>query len=63
MTASFFWLLATIAAALLIPALFLAWVFETRDERVRRLARSGWSQRRIADHMGITRYRVQRALA
>ena len=31
--------------------------------RTRRLSRSGWSQRRIAEHLGVTRYRVRLALA
>ena len=53
----------TLLALLIIPVLFLAWVFETQPERIHRLHRSGWSQRRIADHLGITRHRVRCALA
>jgi len=36
---------------------------ESPDFKVRRLRRSGLSQRAIAAHMGITRYQVRRALA
>jgi hypothetical protein len=55
--------LATLLALLIIPVLLLAWVFETRPERIHRLHRSGWSQRQIANHLGISRYRVRCALA
>jgi DNA-binding CsgD family transcriptional regulator len=33
------------------------------EQRTKRLASYGWSQRRIADHLHITRYRVRMALA
>jgi hypothetical protein len=36
---------------------------ESPDFKVRRLSRSGLSQRAIAAQMGITRYQVRRALA
>lgn len=56
-------LLALCLAALLLPLLLLLWATESTEARTRRLSRSGWSQRRIADHLGVTRYRVRLALA
>jgi hypothetical protein len=60
MTTSF---LALCLAALLLPALVLLWATESTEQRARRLSCSGWSQRRIAEHLGVTRYRVRLALA
>jgi hypothetical protein len=48
-----------ILALLLLPVLFLAWLTEGNRERAQRLRRAGWSQQRIADHLGVTRYRVR----
>lgn len=56
-------ILALVLAALLLPLLVLLWATESTEGRARRLSRSGWSQRRIAEHMGVTRYRVRLALA
>jgi hypothetical protein len=53
-----FWLLLPLTIALAV----LTWLMETRDERIRRWHRSGRSQVAIAQHMGITRYRVRKAL-
>ena len=55
-------LLALVLAALLLPLLVLLWATESTEGRTRRLSRSGWSQRRIAEHLGVTRYRVRLAL-
>jgi hypothetical protein len=55
--------LALCLAALLLPVLVLLWATESTEGRTRRLSRSGWSQRRIAEHLGVTRYRVRLALA
>lgn len=55
--------LALVLAALLLPLLVLLWATESTEGRARRLSRSGWSQRRIASHLGVTRYRVRLALA
>ncbi len=52
-------LLLWAVALLLLPVLLLAWATESSSERARRLRRSGWSQQRIADHLGVTRYRVR----
>lgn len=41
----------------------IAWALESEAERVHRLRRSGWSQQRIAGHLGITRYRCRKILA
>jgi hypothetical protein len=54
-----FWLLLPLTIALAV----LTWLTETRDERIRRLHRSGRSQAAVARHMGITRHRVRKALA
>jgi hypothetical protein len=56
-------ILALCLAALLLPLLVLLWATESTEARTRRLSRSGWSQRRIAEHLGVTRYRVRLALA
>ena len=55
--------LAIALVALLLPVLVILWASESTEGRARRLSRSGWSQRRIAEHLGITRYRVRLALA
>jgi hypothetical protein len=44
---------------LLFPVLLLAHLTESNHERAQRLRRSGWSQQRITDHLGLTRYRVR----
>jgi hypothetical protein len=56
-------ILALALAALLLPVLVFLWAIESTEARTRRLSRSGWSQRRIAAHLGVTRYRVRLALA
>ena len=55
--------LAIIIALLLLPLVILLWATESTEQRAKRLRSYGWSQRRIADHMRITRYRVRLALA
>ena len=52
--------IALILALLMLPLVVLLWATETTEERATRLRRSGWTQRRIAEHMGISRSRVQR---
>ena len=46
-------------ALLLLPIIILLWATESTDQRVKRLRGYGWSQRRIAEHMGLSRYRVR----
>jgi len=55
--------LALLIAALLLPLLIILWATESIPERAIRLRSNGWSQQRIADHMGISRYRVRMVLA
>ena len=55
--------LAIIAALLLLPLLILLWATESRPQRARRLRSYGWTQQRIADHLGVSRTTVRRALA
>jgi len=50
-------------ALLLMPVLFLAWAFESDQERARRWRRSGLSQQRIAERLGCSRWRVRQMLA
>ena len=50
---------ALIAALLLLPIIILLWATESTEQRVKRLRSYGWSQRRIAEHMGLSRYRVR----
>ena len=51
--------LALIAALLLLPIIILLWATESTEQRVKRLRGYGWSQRRIAEHMGLSRYKVR----
>ena len=51
--------LALIAALLLLPIIILLWATESTEQRVKRLRSYGWTQRRIAKHMGLSRYRVR----
>ena len=55
--------LALIAALLLLPLAILLWATESTEQRAKRLRSYGWTQRRIADHMRISRYRVRLVLA
>jgi hypothetical protein len=52
---------------LLLPLLLLVaivdWLTASTDRRVRVLARTGLSQRQVADRLNLTRYRVRKALA
>lgn len=54
--------LALIVAALLLPLLILLWATESRQQRARRLRAYGWSQQRIADHLGVSRTTARRLL-
>jgi hypothetical protein len=54
--------LAAIAALLLLPLLILLWATESRPQRARRLRSYGWSQQRIADHLGVSRSTARRLL-
>jgi hypothetical protein len=51
---------ACAAVLLLLPILILLWATESTEQRARRLRSYGWTQRRIAEHMRISRSRVQR---
>jgi hypothetical protein len=54
--------LALLLAALLLPLLVLLWASESRLQRARRLRSYGWSQQRIADHLGCSRSTARRLL-
>jgi hypothetical protein len=56
-------ILAALLAALIIPVLFLAWLTESRTERIQRRARDGWTRKAIAAREGISLYRVRKVLA
>lgn len=56
-------LVVWILALLLLPVLFLAWATESRTDRARRWRAAGWSQQRIAERLGCSRYQVRRMLA
>lgn len=47
----------------LLPILFIAWLIETDTDRARRWRSYGMSQARIAERLGISRYRVRKLLA
>jgi hypothetical protein len=51
---------ACAAVLLLLPILILLWATESTEQRAKRLRSYGWTQRRIAEHMSISRSRVQR---
>lgn len=53
------WLLVALA----LPVLILDWLTISRTERIQRLRAFGYSQQRIADHLGISRRQVRQALA
>jgi IS30 family transposase len=53
----------TVLVLLLLPALFLLWLTESRQQRARRWRRDGWAQQRIADRLGCSRTTVRRLLA
>jgi hypothetical protein len=55
--------IALLLALLLLPLLVLLWATESTEQRAKRLRGYGWSQRRIADHLGVSRYRVRQVLA
>ncbi len=55
-------LIAWTLALLLLPVLFLAWATESRTDRARRWRQAGWSQQRIADRLGCSRYQVRKLL-
>lgn len=55
-------LLAWALALLLLPVLFIAWLLETDTDRARRWRAAGHSQQRIADRLGISRYKVRKLL-
>jgi hypothetical protein len=57
------WLIATLLAVATIPLIVLGWLTESDRQRARRLRREGWSQRRIADYLEVTPYRVRKLLA
>ena len=53
-------ILVWVAVLLTLPIVILLWVTQTQQQRIRRLRRQGWTQQRIATHLGISRSRVQR---
>jgi hypothetical protein len=53
---------ALLLALLLLPFLVLGWATESRPQRARRLRGYGWSQQRIADHLGVSRTTARRLL-
>jgi hypothetical protein len=48
--------------SLVFPVLFLAWLTESRSERICRLRARGMSQRSIAARLGVSRYQVVKAI-
>ena len=56
-------LVTWVAALVLRPLIVLLWASESKPQRIRRFHRQyGWSQRRITDHLGVTRWQVRTAL-
>jgi hypothetical protein len=59
LTCAALWLITPLLALVAV----IYWLTETQDQRIRRWRASGMSQRAIAEALGITTYRVRRALA
>lgn len=57
-TCILWWLLLPLIALLGV----VLWLSESREQRVKRLRRQGWTQQRIADHLLISRSTVRRIL-
>jgi len=55
--------IALLLAVLILPILILLWATESTEQRAKRLRSYGWTQRRIAEHLGVSRYRVRQVLA
>lgn len=55
--------ITTLLWVLLVPLAVILWLSETTPQRIHRLHRSGWSQKRIADHLRVSRYQVRKVLA
>jgi hypothetical protein len=53
---------ALLLALLLLPFLVLLWATESQTQRATRLRSYGWSQQRIADHLGVSRTTARRLL-
>ena len=53
---------AFLLAALLLPLLILLWASESKSQRARRLRSYGWTQQKIADHLGVSRSTARRLL-
>jgi AraC-like DNA-binding protein len=54
--------IAWVAVVLTFPIILLLWAAESPVQRVCRLRQQGWTQQRIADHLNISRSKVQRML-
>jgi IS30 family transposase len=58
--------ITTLLWVLLVPAVILIgvalWLSESRQQRIQRLHRTGYSQARIAQHLNVSRYAVRKAL-
>jgi len=60
MTVTCLW--AWVAIVLTLPLIALLWATESTEQRIHRLRRQGASQRAIAKRLGISVYRVRKAL-
>jgi broad-specificity NMP kinase len=56
-------ILCVLLWTLLVPLAVILWLSESRQARIKRLRRLGWSHRRIAEHLHCTTYQVRKALA
>ena len=56
-------ILAAVAIVLLLPIIIILWATESTEQKVRRLRTYGYSQRKIAEQLQVSRYRVRLALA
>lgn len=59
MTTLMWWVLLPLLALFAV----LLWATESREQRIRRLHKTGLSQAKIADRLRVSRYQVRKALA
>jgi hypothetical protein len=60
---SFLCCIVWLLALLVLPFLIIDWATMSQPERIRRLYAMGYSQRKIASQLSISRHRVKKALA
>jgi hypothetical protein len=60
---SFLCCIVWLLVLLVLPFMIIDWATMSQAERIRRMHSMGWSQRKIAGQLAISRHRVKKALA